>query len=397
MTPRSWAAGALLAAAAALGWLAWDDGASAMHAPAPPAAPPPGALAGAGLAATAPQPDAARAQRLRELQAALHDARQRLASYLAATVYPFDSRPAAEQRDQLRPFDPVIESRPLLTAQGEPLRGRHLVTRQDRVFVGGQDSVVFAVSMVDDQRQPLPLRVLRAVAREAPSGGAAAVSQPAALQFDDRGTGGDAIAGDGTLSARLQPAAQGFAAVRGTIRVELDLQAAGDGGAPGHAFFDIVYTPEVPATWTGDVRESMELGSLAFFLGAQVREPGRYVVSARVYDATGRPFALLQFNDELPAGPAQVKLTLFGKLVRDARPVFPLTLRDVDGYRLIEDRFPDRALMPRRAGIAHTSARYVLDAFADAQWSSEQRTRYLTELGRDVAQADAALKAAQGR
>lgn len=396
MKPRSWAAGALLVAAVGLGWLAWDDGATAMHAPAQPATRLGSALAEAAQPAALPPADAAQALRLRQLQAALRDARLRLASYQAATVYPFDSRPAAEQRDQLRPFDPVIESRPLLTAQGEALRGRHLVTRQDRVFVGGQDSVVFSVSMVDDQRQPLPLRVLRAVAREAPSAGTAAVSQPAALQFDDRGTDGDAQAGDGTLSARLQPAAQGFAAVRGTIRVELDLQAAGDGGAPGHAFFDIVYTPEVPATWTGEVRESMELGSLAFFLGAQVREAGRYVVSARVYDATGRPFALLQFNDELPAGPAQLKLSLFGKLVRDAKPVFPLTLRDVDGYRLIEDRFPDRALMPRRSGVVHTSARYALDVFADAEWSSEQRTRYLAELGRDVAQADAALRAAGG-
>lgn len=397
MKRRSWAAGALLVAAAGLGWLAWDDGATAMHAPAQPAARLPGAPADAAQPAAAAQPDAARAQQLRQLQAALRDARQRLSSYQAATVYPFDSRPIAEQRDQLRPFDPVIESRPLLSAQGEALRGRHLVTRQDRVFVGGQDSVVFSVSMVDDQRQPLPLRVLRAVAREAPSAGAAAVSQPVALQFDDRGTDGDALAGDGTLSARLQPAAQGFAAVRGTLRVELDLQASGDGGAPGHAFFDIVYTPEVPATWTGEVRDSMEQGSLAFFLGAQVREAGRYVVSARVYDATGRPFALLHFNDELPAGPAQVKLTLFGKLVRDARPVFPLTLRDVDGYRLIEDRFPDRALMPRRPGTAHASARYPLDAFADAEWSSEQRTRYLAELGRDVTQADTALRAFDAR
>ena len=43
----------------------------------------------------------------------------------------------------------------------------------------------------------------------------------------------------------------------------------------------------------------MQDGSLDFYLKADVREPGRYVVTGRVDDANGRPFALLSFNEEV--------------------------------------------------------------------------------------------------
>ena len=73
-----------------------------------------------------------------------------------------------------------------------------------------------------------------------------------------------------------------------------------------------------------------------FYLKAQVRDAGRYVVTGRVDDAKGQPFALISFNDELSAGPKEIKLNLFGKLLIDEKPAFPLTLRDVDGFLLKE-------------------------------------------------------------
>jgi hypothetical protein len=151
--------------------------------------------------------------------------------------------------------------------------------------------------------------------------------------------------------------------------------------------FDIFYTPEPPATWVGGVREALEEGSLNFYLKADVREAGRYVVTARVDDASGKPFALLTFNDEVAAGAQAFRLGLFGKLVRDGKPAFPLTLRDVEAFRLRPDTFPDRSLMPRRTGPVHTSAMYPLAAFADTEWAGEERTRYLAELDRDLQDA----------
>lgn len=310
------------------------------------------------------------------------EAKHRLDSYRTATQYPPESQPIAAHADNLKPFNPVVESRPAISAQGTPIAGRHLVTTQDRVYVSGQDSALLTVSMLDDQSHTAPLRIIRATAHEVQDSAHTQTVSSFALQFDDRGANGDVMANDGIYSARLQPAAQGFHTTQGTIRVDLDLQS--DTGGPAHAFFDIIYAPHVPATWSGSVREATNQGSLDFYLKADIRDAGRYIVTARAYDATGKPFALLTFNDEISAGPNEIRLTLFGKLIRDAKPSFPITLRDVDGYLLYESRFPDRAMMPRWAQTAYTSRPHAMTEFADTEWSSEQRQRYLNEYTNDV-------------
>ena len=157
-------------------------------------------------------------------------------------------------------------------------------------------------------------------------------------------------------------------------------------------YFDLLYTDRPPATWREGVREAMEDGSLVFGLPADVREAGRYVVSARVVDAHGRPFALLGFNEEVGAGAQEFRLVLFGRLVRDVKPAFPVALRDVTAFLLQEDGFPDRRLLPRRDGTVHVSQDHPLEAFGEAEWSSEERSRYLDELGRDVARARAEVE-----
>lgn len=317
----------------------------------------------------------------------LTEAKQRLQSYRDATRYPPESQPISVHGDVLKPFAPVIEDHAALSAQGVPISGRRLVTSQDRVYVSGQDSALFTVAMRDDQNRAAPLRVIRAIAHEVQDAAHPQTVMPVPVQFEDRGQNGDGAAGDGVFSARLQPhSLPSLAATQGTIRVDLDLQS--DTGGPAHAFFDIVYMPNVPATWSGGVREAMEDGSLAFYLRAEMREAGRYIVTARAYDAAGKPFALLSFNEEVPAGTNEIRLNLFGKLVRDAKPVFPITLRDIEGFVLYESRFPDRAMMPRWPQTAYTSRPHAITEFAEAEWTSEQRQRYLTEYGKDVQLAE---------
>jgi TolA-binding protein len=331
-----------------------------------------------------------------QLERQLADAKQRLESYRAATRYPPESQPITPHSDVLKPFDPVVEERQAISAQGAPVTGRHLIATQDRVYVSGKDSVLLTVAMRDDQNHAAPLRVIRATAREMPDAGHPPTTvSPVAMQFEDHGANGDALAGDGVYSARLQPAAQSFASTQGTIRIDLDLQS--DTGGPAHTFFDVIYMPNVPATWGGSVREVMEQGSLAFYVKAEMREAGRYIVTARAYDATGKPFALLSFNDEVPAGSNEIRLTLFGKLVRDAKPVFPITLRDIDGFVLYEGRFPDRAMMARWPQTAYTSHPHALSEFADAEWTSDQRTRYLDEFTKDANLAADKLQSLQGQ
>ena len=119
-------------------------------------------------------------------------------------------------------------------------------------------------------------------------------------------------------------------------------------------------------------------------------------MTGRVYDASGKPFALVQFNDEVPAGVTEFKLPLFGALVRDKAPIFPLRLVDVDGFLLRPDSFPDRSMMARQAGVVYTTSRYSLDRFSSAEWTSEERERYLKEYGRDMQEAKDRISSLQG-
>jgi hypothetical protein len=326
-------------------------------------------------------------QAQRELwQQRLERAQATLDAYRQATRYPHESQPLAEHADQAYPNQPISEEQPLRTAKGKAAEGVRLRTTQERVFVQGSESVRFTVSVQDDAGKTLPLRIVRATAHEVPAPGTASLYPELTMNFNDEGAAGDTAAGDGVFGVQLQPAAQGFGGLLGQIRVEVFLQ---HGQQQGFTYFDIMYTPEAPAQWQGGVREALQDGSLNFYLKAQVREPGRYVVTGRVDDAAGKPFALLSFNDEVAAGAQEFRLTLFGKLVRDAKPAFPLTLRDVDAFLLRPDAFPDRKLMPRLAGQVHVSKTHALLSFADTEWTSEERTRYLAELDRDLVEAQA--------
>ena len=356
-------------------------------APLPPAAPP----AAAPFSADGMQ---ARLALLAVWLQRLARARQSLDSYRESTRYPHESRPIGEHPDQQRPFDPIADDKPLRNPGGEPARGVHLRTTQERVFVSGAESVRFTVTAENDAGKTLPLLVTRAVAFDLPDARQAIGRPQVAVSFTDGGTEPDLKAGDGIFSAKLQPSVQGFADYAGTIRLQLQINQDGQQGTVN---FDVVYEPQVPAVWVAGVREALQAGSLNFYLKANVSQPGRYVVSARVDDANGKSFALLGFNDEVAVGMQEIRLVLFGKLIRDGAPVFPLTLRDVEGFLLIPDRFPDRAMMPRLAGRVHVSGSYPLAGFSDAEWTSEERERYLAELTRDVDQATGEVDRLTGR
>jgi hypothetical protein len=220
------------------------------------------------------------------------------------------------------------------------------------------------------------LTITKAAAQSVPNGTALQTLRNTPLEFV-----GDAARGPSQpLSATLTPAAQGFESFEGTIRA---LAWVNVGGKQGVASFEVVYQPEVPADW-GDVSDAVANGSLAFKLRLGVRKAGRYVLSGRVDDANGQPIALVTFNEELGAGAQEAKLVLFGALIHDAKPKFPLRLRDVDGFLLYENRFPDRSMLPRRFGVVHTSGNHAISQFSNADWNGEERIRHLREFESDV-------------
>jgi hypothetical protein len=337
-------------------------------------------------------------QRARQAQLALWQARyeraeQTYAKYRDITRYPHDSRPLAEHPDQIRPFAPVSEENIVRNEKGEPVKGIKLRTTQERVFASGVDTIKLTMEVLDETGQVQPLNISRASAQSVAESKVLSRAIDTPVSFADQGQGADSVAGDGIYSARLAPSQQGFESYAGTIRVQVQFSAKGEQGV---AHFDVVYNPDIPATWAG-VREAVESGSLNFYLKVQVNKAGRYVASTRVDDANGQPFALLQFNDEVAAGPREFKMHVFGALIRDKNPAFPLRLRDVDGFLLIPDKFPDRAMMARQAGVVHTSARYSLDSFSAAEWSSEERERYLAEYAKDAEAARTQVERLSGR
>ena len=335
---------------------------------------------------------AERQEQLALWQMRLERANNSLNAYRAAAQYPHESRPISEHPDQVRPFAPIVEERDLRVPGGSAQRGVRLRTTQERVFASGMESSRVTLTLTDEQGRVLPLRVQRAVQKEVTPPGSTARTAEVALAVNDTGTQGDLVAGDGTWSALMQPGAQGFASFAGTVRLELNLEYAGQ---PGFLYFDLIYSPEQAASWLPGVREAAGPGGLDFFVKAQVLMPGRYVVSGRIDDAAGQPVALALFNGEVGAGAVEFKLPVHGKLIRDLKPAFPLVLRDVEAFLLKPDAFPDRVMLPRRAGEQHRSRSYALASFSDAEWQSDERTRYLTELGKDVAEAQARTKQLQ--
>jgi hypothetical protein len=378
-----------LAVLAALVWSLMGHGSpapavTAAQAPAPPGQPFFHPVQGSGLPAVDE-----RSQRRQQLVSIYQLADHTLCSYRAGSQYPVGSRPMSENADQNNPNAPVNEMNPMHLQGGGADRNVQLQTSQSRVYMAANEAVAFSLRAVDASNQVLPLVITRAVSQGIAYQGTRQTPQ-VSIPFADDGSGADPVPNDGAFAGVLAPAQSGLAGFNGTIRTQVSYTVNGKNGI---VVFDVIYTPELPAVWTGQVREAVENGSLVFVLPANVRMPGRYVISGRVDDARGNPFALLTFNDVLGAGPNEIRLTMFGKLMRDQDAAMPLTLRDVDGYLLKENTDPDRALMPRLEGKVFTSQRHPLKGFSDAEWQSEERSRYVTEFTKDLKLAKQELQA----
>ena len=93
----------------------------------------------------------------------------------------------------------------------------------------------------------------------------------------------------------------------------------------------------------------------------------------------------------LAQGAQQIRLNVHGKLLHDGAPRLPLSLRDVEGHLLRENADPDRLLLLRLEGKVFASATRSLEGIPDAEWHSEERSRYLAEYAKDRNAARARL------
>jgi hypothetical protein len=294
-------------------------------------------------------------------------------SYLQQTRYPHTSRPAAQHPDQLYPNQPVRESNPMRVDGGDSDPGVLVQTAQSRVYLAAGETVELSLRVVDAHGAAVPLVVTRALTQGmAVQGARPAPRVTLAFSQDD---------GD-HWRATFAPQTSALAGFHGTIRSEVRFSVNGRAGV---VLFDVIYSPELPAMWTGAPREAIGADALEFTLPLDVRLPGRYLVSGRIDDALGRPFALASFNERLGQGTQAVVLRVHGKLLHDADPgpPLPLVLRDVEGYLLRENADPDRLLLARREGPVLVSRTLSLADVPDHAWQSEERSRYLAEYAKD--------------
>lgn len=315
-------------------------------------------------------------------------ARFTLDSYVEANKYPPESRPIEEHPDRVRPNDFTPAKLHLKRKDGKDTD--ILLTRyQSRFHMVGDESVVFTIKC-ETSEGPVPCKVASAQANAAPSEEKGRYTgPPVPLAFVDDGTGGDEKADDGTFTVTFEPSKTPLRTFHG--RITIDLQLAPD-QEDGTTTWYVEYTPSPPAVFTRKVREVLENGSLSLYVGIDVKRAGRFVITGRVDEDGGKSFAYLPFNEELAVGAQEVKLVVFGRLIRDRSPAFPLVLRDVEGFRLIPDAHPDRELMSLMAGKVHTTDSYRVSAFSEAVWDSEEKQRHVAEFTKDVKEAEAQVE-----
>lgn len=309
-------------------------------------------------------------------------ARRTLDTYLEATRYPPGSRPLSEHADLAEARRTTTTTQPLSRKDGKRASTR-VTLEQDRYFLVGDEAARLTISCAGSEGA-VPCEIALAEARVAPSMPQASAIPPAAVAFHDDGQNGDPAAGDGAFSTLFAPASAGFGGYHGPIGVELSLRIDGEEGT---ARFDLQYTPAAPARFTGRVREALEDGSLCLYVEMSVDHPGRYVLHGRADDADGKGFAFLEFNDLMARGSQEARLCLFGKLVRDEHARSPFVLRDLEGFLLKEDAYPDREIVPSLVGPVYTTKAYDESRFSDAEWQSDDKKRHVDEFTKDVADA----------
>ena len=298
-------------------------------------------------------------------------AKKTLDTYLEATRYPPGSRPMNEHPDLRAPHHVEPASLPL-ARKDHTVTDARVSLHQDRFYMVGDEVVALEIDCSNSDG-PVPCEVTSARTTVPPSEAKGSPPPEVDVPFSS--------VPQGVALASFQPSKQGYAGYHGTIRIAVELGVRTESGS---ASFDIQYTPSAPATFTGKVREALASGSLDFFVEADVVTPGRYMISGRVDDRNGQTFAYVSFNDVVPAGRREIGLRVFGKLIRDQGASSPFRLRDVEGYLLKENTYPDRELMASLDGVVLTSRTYDMRNFSTDAWDSDDKKRHVAEFTRDV-------------
>jgi hypothetical protein len=299
--------------------------------------------------------------------------------------YPLGSQPLALKTDMLMPHHVEPLMRALSTEKGD---GKLRVEQnQSRVYLRpGQTAVASFKILYEGHPTNIDIQASN-LTREA--NGPAPEAKVASIAFHDDGVAPDEIGGDGVYTAIVATPSDNPPC---GMNLFVDLASNGESG---RLVFPFIQTGPEPAKFTHEARVALEDGSVVFYAGITVEQPGLFEILGRVYDSTGAPAVLCRFHDQLTTDTREIRLVAYGKVLLDEGAVPPLTLRDLEGWRFSLGQYPDRDLMDDWEGGVVSPA-YSIGSFTQQSWNGPDLQSQLEAFDTSTAAGLANLQAQPG-
>ena len=332
-----------------------------------------------------PAPAAAPAGALDPAMLSSDTLRDALARYQRDSVYPPGSHLWTEDTaGQNQPWNqPFPAELPLDDRPGQETVSRFA---SDRHHVGFGEALTSTIEVwpVDRPGQRLPV-VIRSALVEAFGQGRTGVS----LTFRDDGQEGDAVAGDHVYTNRFVPSERAELAVAAMrVRLQVDLEA---GGVERLVHLDFTYTPR-PLLELVAASAGARDGNLALALELEVHDPGHYQFYADVQTGDGEETIgwISSGWTGLDAGPRQVDLALFGKVLHDRGLPGPYRFTALRAVRRADEAEVEAWWSDPRDVVTDA---FALSAFSPDAWDGPERREVIATLERSIEEQEQAERA----
>lgn len=297
---------------------------------------------------------------------------RRLAVYLEETRYPPASRPLSKAPAYRYPETPP----PVEKSSGDDKHKVGQRERQDMYYVAeGETPTVFVDVTLNGEPVTDTAHVNGTLAKlegnpRVVGGGISNVV------FHDDGVAPDEKAHDGTVTASVPFPKDAIGTFLGDMTLNATLKS---GETLFFTTFGFVYTGHPPAVFTHQVRETIEDGSLALYVGIKFEEELGYVLRARLYGADGTPLVFMIADGQYGPDTHEVRFVAFGRALRDLQAKSPFSLRDVEGFVEMPESKPDRRKVPTWTG-PYMTRRYGPKDFSDREWMTPEKQERIDQM-----------------
>jgi len=214
--------------------------------------------------------------------------------------------------------------------------------------------------------------------------------------FNDDGRDGDEVAKDNIITFRWRPMKNDW----GQMTLEADI-TYGKENKKAKVTSSFFSSPNKPAEFTGNFRESMVDGSLVVYATIQVYKAGNYHLEANLKEAAeGNLLAYATYDGNLKQGSNEVEFLFYGKILRDKGYDGPYIVTDVRGHRVnlaidpawfdqgeeglkkiqaAKTTEPDKELVIPFKDEFKTKP-YSISQFTKKPWESEDKAKRIKEL-----------------